>query len=416
VVAVSLKNKRFLGKLLGKIPKGKLTSVPGKKVMKIEEIIKTGKYPDTLPEVKVSPDDVAYIQYTGGTTGSPKGAVLTHRNAVSDLLIVQDWLNWERGRGVALSCFPMFHIAGIFFVANCIYLGRTQVLIPNPRDTDRVCLELEQWKPHVIANVPSLYQMLIANPTFRNLDHSKLDICISAAAPFPEESQKLLEGVVGKGKLLELYGMSETSPVTTMNPYRNKKKLGSIGLPLPNTDIKLADPDTGQTVEAGQPGEICVKGPMVMQGYHNKPEETAEVIDKDGYMHTGDVAVFDQEGYLRIVDRTKDMIIVSGFKVFSKHVEEVLCEHPAVSMVATVGLPNPQRPGSEIVKAFVSLEPDYAFDGDEEALKAKLTEFAKQHLTPYETPKLWEFSKDLPLTAIGKVDKKILRRMASQGK
>ena len=203
--------------------------------------------------------------------------------------------------------------------------------------------------------------------------------------------------------------MSETSPVTTMNPFQNPKKLGSVGLPLPNTDIKLLDPDTGQAVEIGQPGEICVRGPMVMKGYHNKPEETARVFDEDGYLHTGDVAIFDQEGYLRIVDRTKDMIIVSGFKVFSKQVEEVLSEHPAIAMIAIIGLPNPDRPGSELVKAFVSPNPAHELNADHDALKADLARFAKERLSAYENPKLWEIREELPLTSVGKVDKKVLR-------
>ncbi|MBW1872591.1 MAG: AMP-binding protein, partial [Deltaproteobacteria bacterium] len=329
--------KRFLGKLLGKIPKGKITPLDGKQVYLFKEILKPGRFSTVPREIDITPDDVAYIQYTGGTTGSPKGAVLSHRNAVADLLIVQKWLGWEAGKGLALSCFPMFHIAGLFFAENCIYLGWTQVLIPNPRDTDHVCSQLDKYRPTAMANVPSLYQMLIANPKFKQLDHSNLEFCVSAAAPFPEESQKTLESIVGKGKLLEAYGMSETSPLTTMNPSKGVKKLGSIGLPLLNTDIRLIDPASGQDVPVGSPGEICVRGPHIMVGYHNNPEETKIVIDQDGYMHTGDVAIMDDEGYLRIVDRTKDMIIVSGFKVFSKKVEEVMTGHPAIDMIALIG-------------------------------------------------------------------------------
>ncbi len=400
--------KSFLGKLLKKIPSGKVTPVKGKAVMKIEDVIKTDKYSDADPKVKVTADDIAYIQYTGGTTGPPKGAMLSHRNAVSNLLVVQEWLGWEPGKGLALSGFPFFHIAGLFFNENCIYLGWTQVLIPNPRDTEHICNEIAKYKPTALVNVPSLFQLLIANPKFKELDHSRLEACVSAASPFPEESQKELEKIVGKGKLVEAYGMSETSPLTTMNPFRGKKKLGSIGLPLPNTDIKLLDPTTGKEVKLGEAGEICAKGPQVMVGYYNKPEETKNAIDKNGYMHTGDVAIMDKQGYLRIVDRTKDMIIVGGYKVFSVKVEDVLSEHPSIDMVGIVGLENPDRPGSEIVKAFVQLVPGY--EGDKGALKEDIIKFAKKKLAAYEVPKSVDFIDELPLTPVGKLDKKVLRK------
>ena len=401
--------KRFLGKLLKKIPTGAVTPLAGKEVLRMEEVIKGARFSDQLPQVDLTPDDIAYIQYTGGTTGAPKGAQLSHRNAVSDLLIVQTWLGWEPGADVALSGFPFFHIAGLFFNANCIFLGWTQVLVPNPRDTDYICQQIEKYRPKILVNVPSLYQMLLGNPKFKQLDHSNLEVCISAAAPFPEESQRELESIVGQGKLLEAYGMTETSPLTAMNPSKGEKRLGSIGLPLLNTDIKLKDPGTGEEVALGQPGEICVKGPMVLVGYYNKPEETRNSFDQEGYFHTGDVAIMDEQGYLRIVDRTKDMIIVGGFKVFSKKVEEVLAEHPAVDMIAMVGVPNPQRPGSELVKAFVTLRPGYQFDGDEEALKGDIIKMAKERLAPYEVPKAVEIRDELPLTTVGKIDKKLLR-------
>jgi long-chain acyl-CoA synthetase len=404
--------KRVLGQLLKKIPKGKVTPLEGRVVVDMKKAINDPQYSPAHPDVDLTPDDLAYIQYTGGTTGSPKGAMLTHRNAVADLLIVQRWLGWEEGKGVALSGFPFFHIAGLFFNENCIYLGWTQVLIPNPRDTDHICKELAKYRPTAVVNVPSLFQMLIANPKFKELDHSNVETCISAAAPFPEESQRELESVVGRGKLLEVYGMTETSPLTAMNPFKGEKKLGSIGLPLLNTDITLIDPDTSMVVDVGQPGEICVKGPEVMLGYYEQPEETDLVFDENGYFHTGDVAIQDEEGYLRIVDRTKDMIIVSGFKVFSKKVEEVLSEHPAIEMVALIGVANPERPGSELVKALVTVMPGYEFEGGEDALKADILKMAKEKLTAYEVPKLIDVREELPLTAVGKVDKKVLRKEA----
>jgi long-chain acyl-CoA synthetase len=396
-------------KAVKEIPFGKVTPLEGKTVLDFHDDI-LAKYPAELPTVDVTPDDIAFIQYTGGTTGPPKGAMLTHRNVVSDLIIVQTWLGWEKGARIALSGFPFFHIAGLFFSYSCIYLGWGQVLIADPRDTVTICNEMKKYNPTALVNVPSLFQILINTRKFKRLDHSNLDVCISAAAPFPVESQQKLESIVGKGKLLEAYGMTECSPLSTMNPYKGKRKLGSIGLPLLNVELKLVDPESGEEVPLGEAGEICVRGPMVMKGYCNKPEETKNAIDSDGFMHTGDVAIMSEDGYLRIVDRTKDMIIVGGFKVFSSKVEDTLIKHPAIGMVALIGIPNPDRPGSEIVKAILQLDPNYEYDGNEEALKVDITAFAKENCAPYEVPKIIEFAEELPLTVVGKIDKKALRK------
>jgi long-chain acyl-CoA synthetase len=401
VVATSVagflpKIKQVLGKLLKKIPSGKLTPLAGKTVLDYhKDILK--KFSSDPVEVEITPDDPGWIQYTGGTTGPPKGAMLSHRNAAHNMLSVNKWLGWEWGKGVLLSGFPMFHIAGLTVCESAIFFGWTQVLIPNPRDTDHICKEMVKYKPTNMANVPSLYQMLMANPKFKELDHTQLGACISAAAPFPVESQQELESIIGKGKLLELYGMTETSPVSTMNPSRGQKKLGSVGMPVQNVDCRMVDPGTGEEVPVGEPGEICVKGPLVMQGYFNKPQETKNAVDEDGYMHTGDVGIMDEDGYIRIVDRTKDMIIVGGFKVFSSKVEDILANHPAIGTLA------------ELVKAFVQLDPDYSFDGDQDALKENIIEFAKEKCSPYEIPKIIEIIDEMPLTAVGKIDKKVLR-------
>ncbi len=415
VVACSIagffpKIKGFLGKLLKKIPTGEVAPLAGKTVFRMEEVIKTSKFKDTLPNPGLTPDDTAYIQYTGGTTGLPKGAMLTHRNAVADLLIVQRWLAWKSGDSIALSGFPFFHIAGLFFCENCVYLGWTQILIPNPRDTDHICDRLAKYKPTVLVNVPSLFQLLLANPKFKTLDLSNLELCISAASPFPVESQKELERIVGFGKLLEVYGMTETSPLTVMNPSKGKKKLGAIGLPLLNTEIKLLDPETKEEVGVGKPGELCVRGPQVMAGYYKNPDATRETVDEEGYMHTGDVVEMDENGYLTIVDRTKDMLIVSGFKVFSRKVETVLASHPAVDMIAITGHPNPERPGSELVKAWVTLAPDYK-NADKEKIQAEIAKTAREKLAAYEVPRRIEIRDELPLTTVGKIDKKVLRKM-----
>ena len=391
------------------IPSGEITPLEGKVVYNYQDDV-LGKFSDELPKVDISPGDIGWIQYTGGTTGPPKGAMLSHRNVMSNLKCLREWLQWEEGVGMLLSGFPMFHVAGLTVMEGALSLGWGQVLIANPRDALGICNSIKKYQPTVLVNVPSLYQILINFKKFKRLDHSKLRQCISAASPFPKESQEKLEEIVGEGKLLELYGMTELSPVATMNPSIGKKQLGKVGMPIQNVELKLMDPDTGEVVPLGEPGEICVKGPLVMQGYYQKPEETAKAIDKDGYMHSGDVGIMDEDGYLRIVDRTKDMIIVGGFKVFSAKVEDTLSKHPAIGMVALIGIPNPDRPGSEFVKAFIQLDPEFEFDGNKKALEEDIISFAKENCAPYEVPKLIEISEELPLTVVGKVDKKILRK------
>jgi len=338
------------------IPSGEITPLEGKTVLHFQDDV-LAKYSADLPKIEISPDDIGWIQYTGGTTGPPKGAMLSHRNCVSNMKGLKAWLQWEEAKGVLCSGFPMFHIAGLTVSEGALMLGWSQIIIANPRDALGICNEMKKYHPTVLVNVPSLYQILINFRKFKRLDHSAIVSCISAAAPFPKESQEALESIVGKGKLLELYGMTELSPVATMNPSIGNKKLGKVGMPFLNVELKLVDPETGKEVPLGEPGEICVRGPLVMQGYYNKLEETKKAIDSDGYMHSGDVGVMDEDGYVKIVDRTKDMIIVGGFKVFSAKIEDVLSKHPAIGMIALIGLPNPDRPGSEIVKAHIQLNP-----------------------------------------------------------
>jgi long-chain acyl-CoA synthetase len=391
------------------IPSGEITPLEGKTVLHYQDDV-IAKYSTDLPKVDVSPADIGWIQYTGGTTGPPKGAMLTHRNCTSNMLSTKAWLQWEEAKGMLCPGFPMFHIAGLTVSESALLMGWGQIIIANPRDAQGICNEMKKYSPTVLVNVPSLYQILINFKKFKRLDHSAIISCISAAAPFPKESQEALENIVGEGKLLELYGMTELSPVATMNPSLGKKKLGKVGLPFLNVELKLIDPETNKEVPLGEPGEICVRGPLVMQGYYNKPEETKKAIDADGYMHSGDVGVMDEDGYIKIVDRTKDMIIVGGFKVFSAKIEDVLANHPAIGMIALIGLPNPDRPGSEIVKAHIQLNPDFEYDGNEEALKEDIIKFAKENCAPYEVPKIIEIAEELPLTVIGKIDKKSLRK------
>ncbi len=402
--------KRTLAKLLKKVPTGQVKPLDGKKVLKFMDVL--SEYSSADPGIKVAPDNICQVQYTGGTTGLPKGAIISHRNLIAELYLVINWLQMEPRKEVVLSGFPFFHIAGLALGLGTLFDGHVQILIPDPRNTKLIIGEMKKFQPTILVNVPSLFMMLVEQPEFRALDFSRLGFCLSAAAPFPAESIQELESVVGKGKLIEAYGMTELSSLATSNPRRGEKKIGSVGVPLPNTRMRLMDLETGNTdVPVGEEGEIVVLGPQVMQGYLDKPDETAVAMrEHDGeiWLHTGDVARMDEHGYFTIVDRSKDMLNVGGFKVFSREVEDKLYEHPAIEMCAIIGEPNPERPGTEIVKLVYQAGAEHK-DRDPEDLAAEITEFAKMNCAPYKVPKVIERVEELPLTPIGKVDKKALR-------
>ena len=403
-------HKRFLARLLKKVPTGRISPVQGVKVRRFGDILSS--YPDDAPQAKVMPEDPCLVQYTGGTTGLPKGAVLTHGNQVANLTQIIAWTHPEPGREVLLSGFPFFHQAGLILGMVSVTLGGAQVLVPNPRDTDHIVREMDRYRPTILVNVPSLYMMLMDNPSFRDLDFSNLKFCITGAAPFPVDYLKALEGVIGEGKMIEVYGMTETSPIITMNPRKGPKKLGTVGLPIMNTRLKLVDLDNGKrAVPVGEEGEIIVRGPQVMRGYLNRPEETKFIfreIDGERWLYTGDIGRMDREGYITIVDRVKDMIIVGGYKVYSREVEEKLGEHPAVEFCAIVGIPDPRRPGSELVKLVVQLAAGFG-DREPAGVEEDLLTFARSRLSRYKVPRVIEFIEEMPLTAVGKVDKKALR-------
>lgn len=346
----------------------------------------------------------ALIQYTGGTTGVPKGVVLTHYNLLANMTQVKIWAALEYGEDSTLSVFPFFHQAGQIFLLMSVHLAATQVLYPNPRDLFMAVQLIGERKPTIIAAVPTWYILLLRSPYARKCDFSGVKLFISGAAPFPAEQINEFKRATGK-ELIEVYGLTEASPLITVNPFYGRKKVGSVGLPLPNTDVKLLDIENGKEVEVGKPGELVTKGPQVMVGYLNQPDETAKTL-RDGWLYTGDVATMDGDGYFYIVDRTKDMINVSGYKVFPREVDEVITTHEAVSVAATVGIPNPDRPGSEIVKSFIVLRDGYA-PSDE--LKEEIEKFLKDRLATFKVPRIVEFRKELPLTLIGKVLKRALR-------
>ncbi|MBN2284406.1 MAG: AMP-binding protein [Deltaproteobacteria bacterium] len=400
--------KRVLGKLLKKIPTAEVTPLAGKTVIRFMDAIRG--MPTEPVNIKRTFDDTIFMMYTGGTTGPAKGAVLTHRGYMSNRLQVLKWLDMVPEE-VALSAFPLFHIAGLALGGFSMTYGATQICVPNPRDSEFIIKAIKANKPTIIVNVPTVFFELMKRPAFKELDLSGVKWCLSAAAPFPPDYIGELESVIGKNRFIELYGMTETSPVSCCNPRYGTKKPASIGMPMPDTEFKLIDPETGQPAKLGEPGEIAVRGPQLMTGYHGKPEETANAV-RDGWMFTGDVAKMDEDGYFYIVDRVKDMVIVSGFKVFTRELDDVLSKHPDVDMAASVGIPDPARPGSERVGVAIVLKPGVARD---EAEKAKLLTFMRENMAPYKVPKVIEFMNELPTSGVGKVLKRELKKVMAKG-
>jgi long-chain acyl-CoA synthetase len=377
----------------------------------------TDHQPDP-PKVKINPrEDIAALQYTGGTTGTPKGAMLTHHNLVANATQILEWYKWDLKHGgeVCMVNLPLFHIYGMTCCMNTsIADGYLMALNPDARDFASLLSLIRSTKPTFFPGVPTLYMRLLQFKGVEKYyeDLKSIRMCNSGAAPMPPEVIKQFEQVTG-GTILEGYGLTECCPVTHTNPTKEKRKIGSIGLPIPNTDCRIVDIETGTKVlPVGEPGELAIKGPQVMKGYWNKPEETknqlkSKLVGEAGpWVLTGDIAKMDEEGYFYIVDRKKDMIDVSGFKVYPREVDDKLFEHPQVAMAAAVGIPDPKNLGSEVVKAFIVLKPGVP-ENDE--TKKSIIDFAKKTMAPYKVPKEIEFRKELPTTLVGKVLKRPLR-------
>jgi long-chain acyl-CoA synthetase len=356
-----------------------------------------------------SADDPAVLLYTGGTTGLPKAAVLTHRNLVANACQIGAWASGlDDGAEVMLSALPLAHGYAMTSCMNVSVLrGWTQVLVPDPRDIDRLLAEIERWRVTVFPGVPTLYAAISAQRDVASgrRDLRSIEACISGAATLPSGIQAEFERLTG-GRLVEGYGLSEASPATHCNPLGKERRSDGIGLPLPDTDCRLVDVETEtHGVEPGQPGVLCIAGPQVMAGYWNRPEDTAQVLQRDvegrTWLHTGDVAGMSADGYFRIIDRKKDIIVAAGgLKVYPNEIEEVLSTHPKVRLSAVIGIP----PGSpdQRAKAFVVLR-----DG-ERADAREIRDFLAQRLASYKVPKAVEFRSELPLAFTGKVLRRLL--------
>ena len=359
-----------------------------------------------LTPVTLGPDDIAFLQYTGGTTGVPKGTMLTHGNLVANVEQASAWIGsvFEEGAEVVVMPLPLYHVFAL--TVNCLggmRLGALNVLIANPRDLEGFVKELAKYRFNVIPGVNTLYNTLAENPEFRRLDFSSLRISNGGGMAVQKAVSDKWLALTGV-PIIEGYGLSETSPVATCNPVNSTEYSGNIGLPVSSTEIAILD-DDGQPVPLGQAGEIAIRGPQVMAGYWQRPDETAKVMTPDGFFKSGDIGIMDERGYTKIIDRKKDMIIVSGFNVYPNEVEAVVASHPGVLECAAIGIAD-ERAG-EAVKVFVVRK-------DPALTEADVMEYCRQQLTGYKKPKYVEFRDDLPKSNVGKILRRELRDLKPQ--
>ncbi|MEX5425764.1 AMP-binding protein [Acinetobacter radioresistens] len=364
--------------------------------------------PSNYKRPNLTLSDTAVLQYTGGTTGVSKGAELTHRNLVANMLqcdgIFQSKFGATDGdKNDRIFCaLPLYHIFAFMVCALYgMYKGQANVLIPNPRDLPGVIKELRKYQPSFFPAVNTLFNALVHNEEFKQLDHSKMKMAMgggTAVLPSTAEAWKRVTGTT----IIEGYGLSETSPVATANPPASTEFSGTIGIPLPLTEVAILD-DDGNEVALGEQGEISIRGPQVMKGYWNRPEETEKVMTKDGFFRTGDIGIMNDRGYVKIVDRKKDMILVSGFNVYPSEIEEVIAKHPKVLEVAAIGVADEKS--GEVPKLFVVKK-------DPSLTTEEVLAFAKENLTGYKRPRYVEFMEELPKSNVGKILRKDLRKTA----
>jgi len=366
---------------------------------KLPAVLSAGAREKFTP-VECKRDDIAVLQYTGGTTGVAKGAMLTHGNLVANLLQVRPMMEDTvvEGQEVVIAPLPLYHIYS--FTLNCgimLEAGGHNVLIPNPRDIPGFVKELQNHKFTAFLGLNTLFVALCNNEDFKKLDFSHLKLTSSGGMALTTDTAKMWERITGCA-ISEGYGMTETSPVVTFNP-RSAIQLGTIGLPVPSTKVKTID-DDGNETPLGEAGELCVKGPQVMRGYWQRPEDTQKSFTEDGYIQTGDIAVIQEDGFIRIVDRKKDMIIVSGFNVYPNEIEDVVSSHPKVVECAAVGIPDAKS--GEAVKVYLVATAEGVTENE-------LKEFCRERLTAYKVPRYFEFRDELPKTNVGKILRRELR-------
>lgn len=364
------------------------------------------RYPPEPPGTEVSWDDPAIFLYTGGTTGVSKGVIHTHGTICTNVQQIKAWIpDVDEGKDLMLGTLPVFHSAGFTAGMNtCLYQGITFALIPRPEPATIIKMT-RKYRPQWFPCVPTIYVGILNHPKFRRSDFSSIKGCLSGAAPLALETIRDWDKKVG-ATIVEVYGLTETAPVSHANPWGGTTKVGSVGLPLPDTDCRIVDVETGtEEMPTGESGEILLKGPQLTPGYYNRPDETSEAI-RNGWFHTGDVGYMDDEGYLFIVERKKDMIIAGGYNIYPREIDEVLYEHPAIQEACAVGLPDPYR--GETVKAYIVTK-----EG-ESLTEQQVIDYCGEKLARYKVPKQVEFMAELPKSAIGKVLRRKLREMELQ--
>jgi len=363
---------------------------------------------EELTPVAVGHDDLAFLQYTGGTTGVAKGAMLLHRNILANLAQAHAWIRPGVGEenNLIVTALPLYHIFAL--TANCftfLKIGATNLLITNPRDIPGLVAEMAKYPFTALTGVNTLFNAMLNNEAFCALDFSHLKVTLGGGMAVQRAVAEKWKKVTGK-PLIEAYGLTETSPAVVINPLDISEYTGAIGLPISSTEVALRD-DAGRDVLVGERGELCVRGPQVMHGYYNRPDETAKVMTADGFLMTGDIAVMDERGFVRIVDRKKDMILVSGFNVYPNEVEDVVAHHPGVLEVAAIGVPHEKS--GEAVKIFVVRK-------DPALTPETLIAHCREHLTGYKVPSAVEFRNELPKTNVGKILRRELRDESLQAK
>ena len=392
---------RHLAKM---VPAYELPLTGGRKVVTFKKALSLGEHKSLAPS-QATLDSIAFLQYTGGTTGLSKGAVLTHRNIVAATLQAEAWFTpalskvGDLSKANSIAALPLYHIFALTLCLLAIRQGSSLTLIPNPRDIPKFIAELKKRPFHMLPAVNTLFNALLQNPQFKTLDFSHLCVSQAGGMAASESTARQWQKVTGS-TMIEGWGMSETCAIGTNNPVTAKEFSGTIGLPLPGIDIAIKD-DEGNSLPQGESGEICIRGPNVMVGYYNQPEENAKAFTADGFMRTGDIGIMDPQGYTRIIDRKKDMILVSGFNVFPNELEQVISLCPGVVECAAIGVPDEKQ--GEAIKVFI-IKNDPALTEDDVA------RYCQENLTGYKRPKYIEFRDELPKSNVGKILRRELRK------